>query len=106
MSQENNWEQICPKYEGAIQILGKRWTGLIIDVLLRGASRFKEIRESVPHMSDKILSERLKELEEQEILVRRVYSETPVRIEYELTEKGKELRPVIESIHEWGQKWM
>lgn len=106
MSQENNLEQVCPKYECAINILGKRWTGLIIHVLLRGAARFKDIRELVPQMSDKMLSERLKELEELEILERKVYPEIPVRIEYELTEKGKDLRPVIDSIHEWGQKWM
>jgi len=99
-------ERMCPKYEGAINILGKRWTGLILHVLLRGAVRFKDIREMVPQMSDKMLSERLKELEEQEILERKVYPEIPVRIEYELTKKGKDLRPVIESIHEWGQKWM
>ncbi|WP_421617610.1 winged helix-turn-helix transcriptional regulator [Brevibacillus sp. TJ4] len=106
MSQENNSELVCPKYECAVNVLGKRWTGLIILVLLRGTVRFKDIRESVPQMSDKMLSERLKELEEQDILVRKVYPEIPVRIEYELTEKGKELRPVIESIHAWGQKWM
>jgi DNA-binding HxlR family transcriptional regulator len=75
-------------------------------VLLRGPVRFKDIREMVPHMSDKMLSERLKELEELEILERKVYPEIPVRIEYDLTEKGKDLRPVIDSIHEWGQKWM
>ena len=79
---------------------------MIINVLLRGAVRFKDIREMVPHMSDKMLSERLKELEEQGILERKVYPEIPVRIEYELTDKGKDLRPVIDSIHEWGQKWM
>ncbi|KKX53598.1 MULTISPECIES: helix-turn-helix domain-containing protein [Brevibacillus] len=106
MGQEFGNEQTCPKYEGAINILGKRWTGLIINVLLRGAVRFKDIREMVPHMSDKMLSERLKELEEQGILERKVYPEIPVRIEYELTDKGKDLRPVIDSIHEWGQKWM
>ncbi|QQE75545.1 helix-turn-helix transcriptional regulator [Brevibacillus composti] len=106
MGQAFENEQTCPKYEGAINILGKRWTGLIINVLLRGAVRFKDIREMVPQMSDKMLSERLKELEEQGILERKVYPEIPVRIEYQLTEKGEELRPVIESIHTWGQKWM
>jgi DNA-binding HxlR family transcriptional regulator len=106
VGQEFAGEQMCPKYEGAMNILGKRWTGLIIHVLLRGPVRFKEIREMVPQMSDKMLSERLKELEELGILERKVYPEIPVRIEYELTEKGKDLRPVIESIHAWGQKWI
>lgn len=106
MSHDFSGEHMCPKYEGAINILGKRWTGLIIHVLLRGPVRFKDIREMVPQMSDKMLSERLKELEELEILERKVYPEIPVRIEYELTEKGKSLRPVIESIEAWGQQWM
>jgi len=102
----NTGEQLCPKYEGAMKILGKRWTGLILHVLMRGAARFKDIRESVPHMSDKMLSERLKELEELGILERKVYPQMPVRIEYELTDKGKDLRPVIESIQAWGEKWI
>ncbi len=106
MGQDHASEQMCPKYEGAVNILGKRWTGLIIHVLMRGAVRFKEIREMVPQMSDKMLSERLKELEEQGIVERKVYPEIPVRIEYELTDKGKDLRPVIESIHAWGEKWI
>jgi DNA-binding HxlR family transcriptional regulator len=106
VAQDHAGGQMCPKYEGAMNILGKRWTGLIIHVLLRGAVRFKEIRDMVPQMSDKMLSERLKELEELGILERKVYPEIPVRIEYELTEKGKDLRPVIESIHSWGQKWI
>ncbi|MFY0546408.1 winged helix-turn-helix transcriptional regulator [Brevibacillus sp. H7] len=106
MGQDFAGEQMCPKYEGAMNILGKRWTGLIIHVLLRGACRFKEIREMVPQMSDKMLSERLKELEELGILERKVYPEIPVRIEYELTKKGQELRPVIESIQAWGHKWI
>jgi len=99
-------EQLCPKYEAAIGILGKRWTGLIIRVLLDGPSRFKDIREVVPQLSDKMLSERLKELEEEGIIARNVYPEIPVRIEYSLTEKGSELRPVIDSIGKWAEKWM
>ncbi|GAA4717178.1 winged helix-turn-helix transcriptional regulator [Brevibacillus fulvus] len=106
MDQSTRNEQMCPKFEGAVNILGKRWTGLILHVLLRGPARFKEIREIVPQMSDKMLSERLKELEEEQIIERRVYPETPVRIEYELTEKGNDLRHVIESIEVWSHKWM
>lgn len=103
---ENQRELMCPKYEGAMNILGKRWTGLILHVLLRGPVRFKEIREIVPSMSDKMLSERLKELEEEGIIERKVYPEIPVRIEYELTEKGKDLRSVVESIEGWSHRWM
>lgn len=106
MGHDFSGEHMCPKYEGAMNILGKRWTGLIIHVLMRGAVRFKEIREVVPQMSDKMLSERLKELEELGIIERNVYPEIPVRIEYELTSKGNDLRTVIESIQDWGHKWI
>lgn len=101
-----DFTKMCPKYESAIEILGKKWTGLIIRVLLGGPRRFKDIKEQIPDMSDRILTERIKELESESILVRRVYPETPVRIEYELTEKGKKLENVIEAIQNWGEEWL
>lgn len=97
---------MCPKYEAAADILGKKWTGLIIRVMLGGPKRFKEIKEQIPEMSDKMLTDRMKELESQNIVKRTVYPEMPVRIEYELTPKGRELQPVIESIQSWGEQWM
>ncbi len=97
---------MCPKYEHAIDLLGKRWTGLIIRVLLDGPKRFKDIKAQIPEMSDRILTERMKELEQQEIVTRNVYPEKPVRIEYTLTTKGVALEPVIESIQSWGETWM
>lgn len=106
MERSNQLTHMCPKYEHAICILGKRWTGLIIRVMLNGPVRFKDIREIVPSLSDKMLSERLKELEEEGILERKVYPEMPVRIEYELTKKGADLRPVIESIEHWSHDWV
>lgn len=101
-----DFTKMCPKYESAIEILGKKWTGLIIRVLLGGPRRFKDIKEQIPDMSDRILTERIKELGSESILVRRVYPETPVRIEYELTEKGKKLENVIEAIQNWGEEWL
>lgn len=101
-----DYKNMCPKYEAAIELLGKKWTGLIIRVLLGGPKRFKEIKQQIPSMSDRMLTERMKELEEANILVRNVYPDIPVRIEYELTEKGKELEPVIQSIQNWGETWM
>lgn len=98
--------KMCPKYEQASELLGKRWTGLIIRVLLDGPKRFKEIKEQIPEMSDKMLTDRIKELESCGILIRNVYPETPVRIEYDLTDKGRDLKPVIEQIQSWGEKWM
>ncbi|WP_279513580.1 helix-turn-helix domain-containing protein [Paenibacillus sp. BK033] len=101
-----DYSTMCPKYEAAADILGKKWTGLIIRVMLGGPKRFKEIKEQIPEMSDKMLTDRIKELESQSIVKRTVYPEMPVRIEYELTPKGRELQPVIESIQSWGEQWM
>lgn len=97
---------LCPKFEAAFALLGKRWNGLIIHVLLRGPLRFKELAETIPHISQKMLTERLKELEEEGIVVRHVYPETPVRIEYELTDKGKELQKAMNEVQKWAEKWM
>jgi DNA-binding HxlR family transcriptional regulator len=101
-----DYSKMCPKYESAAEILGKKWTGLIIRVLLGGPKRFKDIKEQIPDMSDKMLTDRMKELEASGILTRTVYPEMPVRIEYELTEKGKNLEEVILSIQSWGENWM
>ncbi|MBM7648687.1 DNA-binding HxlR family transcriptional regulator [Bacillus ectoiniformans] len=97
--------QLCPKFEKAMQLLGKRWTGLIINQLLLGSQRFSAIKAGLP-ISGKLLTERLKELEEEKIVTRKVYAEVPVRVEYELTEKGRELEPIIKEIEKWGHKWV
>jgi len=101
-----DYSKMCPKYESAAELLGKKWTGLIIRVLLGGPKRFKDIKEQIPDMSDKMLTDRMKELEAAGILTRTVYPEMPVRIEYELTEKGRQMEEVILSIQHWGEKWM
>lgn len=97
---------ICPKFEMAIEIISKKWTGLIIRVLIEKTSRFRDIREQIPLMSERMLAERLKELEAKGLVERRVYAETPVRIEYALTEKGKALTPVIDAIQSWADEWI
>jgi DNA-binding HxlR family transcriptional regulator len=101
-----DYSKMCPKYESAAEILGKKWTGLIIRVMLGGPKRFRDIKEQIPEMSDKMLTDRMKELEAAGILTRTVYPEMPVRIEYELTEKGHNLEDVILSIQSWGENWM
>jgi DNA-binding HxlR family transcriptional regulator len=101
-----DYSHMCPKYEVSIEFLGKRWTGLIIRVLLGGPRRFKDMKEQIPEMSDKMLTDRLKEMEAEGVVSRTVYPETPVRIEYELTAKGKALETVIESIQDWAEKWI
>jgi DNA-binding HxlR family transcriptional regulator len=96
---------LCPKFENAFELLGKKWTGLIIRTLLSGKKRFSEIAEAIPNMSSRMLTERFKELEKEGIVTRKVYPETPVRIEYELTEKGAELEAAMDEIQIWAEKW-
>ena len=97
---------ICPKFEAAIEILAKKWTGLILRVLLEEKRRFRDIREQIPQMSERMLAERLKDLEASSLINRQVYPETPVRIEYTLTEKGRALQPVLDSIEKWAHEWI
>ena len=96
---------MCPKFENAFELLGKRWTGLIIRTLLSGQKRFSDIADAIPNMSARMLTERFKELESEGIVIRKVYPEVPVRIEYELTEKGKELKIAMDEIQKWAEKW-
>ena len=97
---------MCPRYERAIQLLGKRWTGLLLDALLRGPQRFCELTSAVEGLSDRVLSDRLRELEVEGIVERIVYPHIPVRVEYQLTEKGKALAPVVDAIHTWAEEWV
>jgi DNA-binding HxlR family transcriptional regulator len=96
---------MCPRFENAFELLGKRWTGLIIRTLLNGQNRFSDIEEAIPNMSARMLTERFKELEKEGIIIRKVYPETPVRIEYELTEKGRDLQSAMDEIPKWAEKW-
>jgi DNA-binding HxlR family transcriptional regulator len=96
---------LCPKFEKGMQILSKRWTGLIIYQLLSGPQRFCTIQSALP-VSGRLLSERLKDLEDEGIVVREVFPEVPVRVEYSLTEKGLALEPVIREIEKWSQTWV
>lgn len=98
--------ELCPKFESAFELLGKRWTGLIIRVLMSGPKRFRDLSSVIPNMSDRMLAERFKELESSGVLIRRVYPETPVRIEYELTPMGRDLGPVMDEVQRWADRWM
>ncbi len=88
-----------------MSILGQRWSGLIIYQLLNGPQRFCTVEAAMP-ISARVLSERLKDLEQEGIVLRQVYPETPVRIEYSLTEKGLALAPLMKEIEKWGQDWI
>ncbi|PYZ93817.1 transcriptional regulator [Salipaludibacillus keqinensis] len=97
---------LCPKFETAFQLLGKRWNGLILRVLFQGPVRFRDISANIPSMSDKMLVDRLKELEIAGLVQRTVFPETPVRIEYQLTDKGKALEPALDEVQAWAEQWM
>ncbi|MBO0777292.1 MAG: helix-turn-helix transcriptional regulator [Ktedonobacteraceae bacterium] len=99
-------EHICPRYEHASSILGKRWTGLLLLSLMDGPRRFCELTAHVEGLSDRVLSDRLRELEAEGVVQRIVYPQIPVRVEYQLTEKGRELKPVVDAIHAWAEKWV
>jgi DNA-binding HxlR family transcriptional regulator len=97
----------CPRYHEAVELVGKRWTGAILYVLLHGGRlRFSQIAQAVPDLSDRLLSERMKELERREIVVRRVSERTPVKVSYELTEKGVQLAPALAELKAWADRWL
>lgn len=96
---------ICPRFEKAMGMLSQRWTGLVIYQLLTGPKRFCTLESSMG-ISGRVLSERLKELETQGVVKREVFPETPVRIEYSLTEKGLALEPLMKEIEKWSQEWI
>lgn len=96
----------CPRFHYAVELIGRRWTGAILRSLLSGATRFSDVSSSVPGLSDRLLSERLRELEAEGIVVRTVIPEMPVRVEYTLTEKGKSLLPAIEEVSAWAERWV
>lgn len=97
--------QICPKFEKAVQLLGKKWIGLIIHQLLEKEKRFSDLETEIK-VSAKVLSERLKELEKEGLVKRKVYPEIPVRIEYELTKKGQSLEPIMTELSKWSAEWI
>jgi DNA-binding HxlR family transcriptional regulator len=96
----------CPRFHHAVEMIGRRWTGAILRAMLGGAARYSDIAASIPGLSDRLLSERLRELESEDILTRTVIPEMPVRVEYHLTEKGQSLLPVLEAVSTWAEHWI
>ena len=97
----------CPLYHEAVELIGRRWTGAIVEVLLNGgAMRFSEIAAAVPELSDRLLSERMKELEARGVVCRTVCPGRPVRVEYALTEMGRELAPAVRELERWARRWL
>lgn len=97
---------ICPRYHKAVELIGRRWTGAIISAMLTGGTRYHELRDAVPDISDRMLAERLRELESEGVVLRHVFPTTPVRVEYELTEKGRALEAAIAAIGKWAEQWV
>ncbi len=102
----NTHASLCPRFHRAIELVGRRWTGAIIFVLLKGRTRFAGLRASIPEITDRMLSERLRELEQEGVVERCVVPETPVRVEYELTEKGRALAAAVDALGAWAHEWM
>ena len=96
---------VCAAFQRAVELIGRRWTGAILFVLRGGPRRFGDIAAAVPGLTDRMLSERLKELEAEGILTRTVYPDMPVRVEYALTERGRALWPVLDAIAAWAHDW-
>ena len=97
----------CPHYHDAIELLGKRWTGAIVRVLMqRSPLRFSEVAQAVPQLSDRLLSERMKELEARGVVVRTVTASAPARVEYSLSAMGRDLEPALAELEAWAQRWL
>src|SRR5579862_6096678 len=104
--QEARVSACCPYYHEAVELVGKRWTGAILRVLMDGALRFSEIAQAVPELSDRLLSERMKELERRGMVERRVISGPPLKVEYSLSQMGRDLGPALSEIERWANRWL
>jgi len=96
---------VCSRFHAAVELIGARWTGAILHVLMGGRTRYADLRSAVPEISDRMLSERLRELEQARIIKRYVSADPPVRVDYELTNKGRALEPALNAIAAWAEAW-
>jgi DNA-binding HxlR family transcriptional regulator len=96
---------VCPRFHAAVELIGRRWAGAILVTLLDGPCFFRELGAAIPGVSDRLLSQRLRELEAEGIVARLVHDGPPARVSYELTELGHELEPAIRELGEWAQRW-
>lgn len=96
---------VCPHFHHAIELIGKRWTGAIVCALTERSMRYGELGKAIPGLSDRLLSQRLRELEEEGLVEREVEAGTPVRVVYSLTEAGQQLDPVLSELKSWARRW-
>ena len=97
---------LCSRFHKAVELIGRRWSGAIIQILRQRPSRYAELRTAIPDITDRMLSERLRELEDEAIVARTVIPDTPVRVEYSLTAKGRALAPALDAIGHWAERWV
>jgi DNA-binding HxlR family transcriptional regulator len=103
---ETRGAHCCPLYHEAVELVGRRWTGAILRVMMDGPLRFSEIAAAVPELSDRLLSERMKELEARGIVERTVIPGPPLRVEYGLSRMGRELEPALAELQRWANRWL
>lgn len=97
---------LCPRFHHAVELVGRRWTGAIVRTLMTGPRRFNELLAAIPGISDRLLTERLRELEAENMIRRQVMTESPVRVVYDLTECGRDIGPALEEIARWAVRWV
>ncbi len=106
-TEHSSTSALCPHYEAAMELLARRWSGLVLTSLMEKPVRFSEIKTAVEGISDRVLSQRLAELEDIGLIERKVYaSSRPVLVEYNATEMACELSPVFDALKDWAEKWM
>jgi DNA-binding HxlR family transcriptional regulator len=98
--------ELCPRFHRAVELIGRRWTGAIVQVLLGGSHRFIELKESVPGISERLLVQRLRELVAEGLVLRRVLPGPPVGVEYELTDAGRDLEGSMAAVGAWATRWL
>ena len=98
--------QFCPRFQYAIELIGRRWVGAVLRVLVAGPARFNELLAAVPNLSDRLLTERLRELEREGLVTRTVSADRPIRVTYSLTECGRSLSEIICTIGTWSERWV
>lgn len=96
---------VCTRFHAAVELIGRRWNGVILQRLMEGPLRFSELRKGIPQLTDAVLTQRLRELEEAAVLERRVSASRPVQVRYALTPIGLQLAPILTAIAEWGHDW-
>jgi DNA-binding HxlR family transcriptional regulator len=105
-SEETLQAGLCPRFHRAVELIGRRWTGAIIRLLLPGPKRFNELLAGIPGVSDRLLTERLRELEATKIIRREVQSGAPIRVLYQLTPRGRELEEALDALGRWAERWI